>query len=762
MSKPPLTDKEKSDKRQRDALQYLTNGIRSEWSFKKFKTWTDIYKRLGYDDRYIASKFTSEQINKPLVWLDLRAFLEKLSIELEERLSKPTITILDQAKERKLEDFLQPKEQKTSLSDVLLQHKDQTIITKEETSNQVAESILESKDSEIELDLTSSNNYGYTPSLNVSPSLSLLWFQKKAIAELKKKIVDEKRSGVLLILDAGYGKTFIMYGLMRWLVDIDWFTGKTISHIKQIYITPSTILEQSDRVAKSKFNLHDGFDYELINIEVLRSKAGKFWIKEELRIIDGEEVVTFRWKPMINPPIIFLDESQKAKNSDAKVTKIISAYNDLPKNNTLVAFSATPFSTIAQAKYFAVATHRPLGPQYGFPEGTVLTNATWPTYAALMAAPAKPTDFNEAAIERLMDDLKDWIVEPKGIRPQFRPNNMVKTVDFRTEEERIFYITAWQRFLEEMAKIKKEIDEERYRFVILLKYAMAAEESKADLYVDEMIASAKRGKAPACAVKFKCTIIKMVQKLDKLGISRDKISLIWGGGQTQLTQKQKAKAKIKEQRDVMEAAGVDVDELMETMELDKVDDRILMNLPVHLRLGPQDLDQRQEEIDRYQRGDSTYAIYTFKAGGVGLSLPHSDELCSNWNVKKEGFNEWYKKNEIEKLVQSNKLLRGHARRKESGYAYEEDIPFITTKPRELFSSVTYSEMDMAQSLKRCARINSLSITDQTMFLWRNTIETDIYHILLHKTRSLDKVRKLGDNTNWLEVIAGTKKENEYL
>ena len=154
---------------------------------------------------------------------------------------------------------------------------------------------------------------------------------------------------------------------------------------------------------------------------------------------------------------------------------------------------------------------------------------------------------------------------------------MVKMVDFRSKEEKEFYVSAWTRFLTEMAKMKKEIDEERYRFVILLlKYAMAAEESKVELFVDEMIESAKRGKAPACAVKFKTTIIKMVQLLEKKGISRDNISLVWGGGQTQLTSKQKAKAKIKEQKDKMEEAGIDVDELMETMELDKVDDRVLL------------------------------------------------------------------------------------------------------------------------------------------------------------------------------------------
>lgn len=752
MSKPQLSDKEKSQHKQRSALRYLTNGIRSEWSLKRFHSWIDIFKRLGYDDRFIESSFTKEEINKPLIYPDLKVYLTKLETDLETRLSKPEISIIDQSKERKLNAFLE--EPKNNLTTTLLEHK----ATPETIVQRAIEEIYSEKET---TELTSSNNYGWVESPKQSPDLSLLWFQKKACAELHQKIVIEKKSGVLLILDAGYGKTFIIYSLMRRLIDEGWFEGKTISHIKCLYITPSTILEQSDRVAKSKFNLHAESDYELINIEVLRSKAGKFWIKEEVKIVEGEEVWTYKWKPLINPALIFLDESQKAKNADSTQTKIISAYNDIPKNNTLVSFSATPFSTVAQAKYFAVSTHRPLGPEYGFPSGTVLSNVTWPTYAAQIASPSKPTDFNEAAVGRLMDDLKDWIVEPKGIRPQFRPNNMVKMVDFRTKEEKDFYVTAWTRFLDEMAKLKKSIDEDRYRFVILLKYAMAAEESKVTLFVDEMIESWKRGKAPACAVKFKTTIIKMVQLFEKRGISRDKISLVWGGGQTQLTNKQKAKAKIKEQKDVMEAAGVNVDELMETMELDKIDDRVLIDLPAHLRLGPQDLETRQKEIDAYQRGDSDFCIYTFKAGGVGLSLPHSDELCDDWNrASGLGFTNWYKDNNISDLVKKGKLLPGHARRKDSGYAYEEDIPFVITKPRELFSSVTYSEMDMAQSLKRCARIVSLSTTDQTIFCWRGTIEMDIYSILVHKTKSLDRVRKLGDNTNWIEVIASGKEKYE--
>ena len=121
--------------------------------------------------------------------------------------------------------------------------------------------------------------------------------------------------------------------------------GKTISHIKQIYITPSTILEQSDRVARSKFNLHAESDYELINIEVLRSKAGQFWVKEISKIVEGEEVFEYKWKPMINPPIIYLDESQKAKkcHSQSNSNNLPSICRPSTKQHTCIIFCYTIF-----------------------------------------------------------------------------------------------------------------------------------------------------------------------------------------------------------------------------------------------------------------------------------------------------------------------------------------------------------------------------------------------------------------------------------
>ena len=393
--------------------------------------------------------------------------------------------------------------------------------------------------------------------------------------------------------------------------------------------------------------------------------------------------------------------------------------------------AATPFTRVSEAKCFAVSTHRPLD-HLGFPKGTFLTNDNWPSYANIIAgASSKPEDYNEAALERLMKDLEPWVVRIKGVVPQFKGINKVEAIPFPNEEKRRFYLEAYQRLQEELAKLEKEFDEGRYKFVILLKFAIAAEWCHSEDLAQRMFDAVKRGKAGVCACKFKGTIIEVVKQLIGLGVSRDDICLIWGGGQTQLTKKQKAKKKVKELSKQLEATGVSVEDILEMTDLDEVEDRELLSLPPEWRLGPQSIEERQKEIDRFQSGKAHYAIYTFKAGGVGLSLHHSDELTE------------FK-----------------CRRKESGYAVEEDIPNVPVRQRETFLSPCYSGIDMAQGLWRVPRITSLSDTIQTILLYRETIEMQIYAILQMKLKCINAVAR--SKENWMESIIYKEKVQEHL
>jgi hypothetical protein len=210
---------------------------------------------------------------------------------------------------------------------------------------------------------------------------------------------------------------------------------------------------------------------------------------------------------------------------------------------------------------------------------------------------------------------------------------------------------------------------------------------------------------------------------EKYGISRDNISLIWGGGAKVASEKQKKKANLKANAEVMAALksrGIDIEDLG----FDDVDDFIpSMKPPEHLRLGIQSKVERQKEIDKFQSGKSLYCLYTFKSGGVGLSLHHTDEMTK---VK--------------------------CRRKKNGWVYIEDIPSIPTRQRVTFLSPTYSAIELVQGLGRAPRLTSFSDTSQTIIFYAGTIEARVKQIVDMKLRCLSKVVQTKES--WSEVVAG--------
>lgn len=579
--------------------------------------------------------------------------------------------------------------------------------------------------------LDSKDNYG----LEASPheKAFLYWFQKKAAAELVSKVKSGKR-GLLLLSGTGTGKTFIIGAVDRRLIDSNYHEDKTWSHIPRLYITKTTVVEQASRVFKNFFGIAPNVDTEIINIEQLRSKSGQLWVQKKLRVVNGQEEEYWLWKKNIHPCVVYFDESQGGKNRGSTQSQIIYAYNDIPENTCLISVSATPFTRVSEAQAFAVSTHRPLD-HLGFPKGSILTNENWPEYARIIAAPAKPHEYNQSAIERLMEDLKEYIVRVRGVRPQFSAQNGVQIIPFESDKDRLYYDDAWKRFLREKAKIDaaKDAGDDTgtCQLVILLKFAMAAEYCHAGHFARRMYEAWKqRGKAPVAAVKFKQTLIQIVKILnEKYGINRDQISLIWGGGQTQQTDKQKAKEKVKLMKEKFEAMGIELEDMLLDMGLDEVEDRVMQDLPAHLHLGKQTLDDRQKEIDKFQSGKSDFALYTLKAGGVGLSLHHTDELT-----------------------------KFKCRRKESGYAVEEDIPKVPVRPRETFVVVTYNAIELVQGVGRVPRLTSLSPTIQNVYCFSGTVEVDMGRIYSQKLRCLSSVVKMHED--WQDVIFGGKNRQQ--
>jgi hypothetical protein len=375
----------------------------------------------------------------------------------------------------------------------------------------------------------------------------------------------------------------------------------------------------------------------------------------------------------------------------------------------------------------------------------ILTKSNWLVYAGRLCngiPDATPEDFSPKVMERFMEDFDDYIISIDNVRPQFHARNSVRMIDFECEKDRHDYKMALEHFEREKAKLqKKEFQTGQSQGMCILAqliiFQQAAERIKARSIAKAMHLAVKNGKAAVAAFKYKIPISKAVKILVReYGVKRDEISIIWGGGNTKVSKAKKKKLDVLDKLEnnqqlsaILAEAGIDLYDIglgtvsKPVQVVDDEEDKDLM-------LGAQSLEQRQIEIDRFQSGKSLYCFFTFKAGGVGLSLHHSDELTT------------FK-----------------CRRKESGYAFEEDIPLVPVRPREMYCAVTYNAVELVQGLGRCPRITSLSDTTQVLLFYIHTIEEHIAKIVSIKLRCLQKVVRTKES--WDDIILNDNHRSKY-
>lgn len=361
-----------------------------------------------------------------------------------------------------------------------------------------------------------------------------------------------------------------------------------------------------------------------------------------------------------------------------------------------------------------------------------LNSQNWPIFSSRIASPSPPDDYNEAAIERLVDYIHPWIVDVKNIRPQFKTINKIQMIDFETPADREYYQKAFERYLLEINKIKSQGDEGNPFLILVewLKFRQAAEYIRRRYLARKMYEAVQDGYAAGCACNFKATIAGIVVELHKtFKIPRANISLIWGGDSIYTAAPEDIYSD-EEIQDIL--ARVMRGEEIKVSILNKIKRQLqaqnagLGEIPPGLDLGPQNFVKRQEEIDRFQSGKSLYSIFNFKSGGIGLSLHHSDALTEQ-----------------------------KCRRKPNGYAYPEDIPNIPTRPRRSFLAPTYSAIELVQGLGRYPRIASLSDTIQTLVFYKGTIEAQVAAVTSNKLKCLSKVVR--QKEDWSDLIMNKDK-----
>lgn len=702
-----LTANQKLDKQARYKLQEVSNRLKSKFNFKEIKTFGDMLTQAGVSHN---GYFPSE-LSKLLTFNDLKEWLDDRRIELETSIwlrdNPPTIV------------YENSEIQKTTIQS-----------SSEETKNKELQT-LEENISEHEKD------YGFVRPAGIPDKTFFIWFQKKAIAECLNGILNKKHRGKVIIAPTGAGKTWIAGAILKELLNRKYHIGKTLSPWPYVYVTKAPAVENTKRKLKKFFNIDcDNEDVLVINIEQLRAEFGKRFVREECTIERGEEIYKWFWRNNIFPIVILGDEIQIVKNVGSKQSKIFQSYLDIDSPyTTLISMSATPLTKVCEGKVIAVSTRVPY--KFGIGETRPLTNDHWDSFAKDIASnwgksDTKPDERSPAAIDRFIEYIKDYVVWVKGIKYQFHANNKVQIINFETEQGRKFYDDAWQRFLEKKAKLEGSesmtASEARMNVLAALTVFRIAAESNPDRVrriAKEMYHAVQEGRAAVASVNFKITICLIVEILVKeYHVPREMISLIWGGA-PKPKKKQILKAKItnsKEIQDMLDSVGVTLKDL----DLDEIEAQEESQwLDPTLKLGPQSKKNRQEEIDKFQSGKSLYCLYTFRAGGVALDLHH----CDDYTVQK-------------------------VRHKPSGYAYEEDIPNIPTRPRINFVAPTYSPIELVQGLGRCARLTSLSHTEQIMMFFAGTIEEDVASIVSLGLRCLTKVVR--NREPWEDMIIGAK------
>lgn len=582
------------------------------------------------------------------------------------------------------------------------------------------------------------HDYGfdkYSEHIKDCKDLFLFWFQKIAAAKLLDGVIEKQHRGQLLLASAGYGKTFMFGAFLKVLRQIKFHkTIGSVSPWPYVVVTKATLVTKTKRDLERYFGLRCPRDVLVINVEQLRAEFGKLFLEKEFKVEDGVEDFKYQWREGLNPCFTIWDECQILKNTASQQSQIGQAFNEL-EGTFQVFSSATPFTRVCEAKCFAVATrHKQRVASFTLAE---IDNTNWNLYARNIAAPpgspvkTTPFDHSPAAIDRLMNDLDKYVNRVKGVKPQFRARNRIEILHFETEEGRKFYQDSVDRYKRKVARAMsdKTISAKSLniiKLVAFLQYRIGAETNpdRIRYLARNTHHLVQEGRAVIVGVNFKQTVVKLVKSLiEDYGYKRNDISLIWGGGTKKPTDKQKAKAAILEDEEVMRIFQ-ERNISMEDLKLDDVEALAeAEKFDPNYRLDTQTKDERQKEIDRFQTGKTLICIFTAKAGGVGLSLHHTDE---------------YTKEKV--------------RRKPSGYCYEEDIPNIPTRQRETLAAPSWSAIELVQLLGRGPRLTSLSDTHQRLNFFAGTEEERVAHIVSMKLRCLGRVVR--QRESWEDVILG--------
>lgn len=433
--------------------------------------------------------------------------------------------------------------------------------------------------------------------------------------------------------ETGSGKTFVAAALIHHAVQNKLWLDKDLSSLpfdlpyRILVLTPKTVVESYKRVLED-FGLgrHIGHTVMVTSYSQMTASFGGLFYKEVIDPWAEDDEPKIQINQAFAPFLLITDEAHRLNNYGTKQTKFAMALANMQQPPYILAMSATPWVTINHSRFVVVASRR----KYF---GMSVNEGNFNLFAKQLAdRPEKP---NIEASKRLRAQLADIIFSFPRVKWRSKAINQVLIVDFEKEAHRRAADAAYEVFLERKRKAGENTKFGRFEeFIALGQYRKAVEPFRVPAMVERALEDIKAGKAAVIGAAFRKTVADAVFRLTQNGLTRNDISVIWGGKR----EWNKRLLLTDEEREAMLQRAMagemldpfEVRQLRET--LDYQSERILADESAEEQaarlevqkalglLGTQSAAQRQVEIDRFQSGESKVCLFTLAAGGVGLSL----------------------------------------------------------------------------------------------------------------------------------------------
>lgn len=486
----------------------------------------------------------------------------------------------------------------------------------------------------------------------------------------------QTKPSALLIDPVGYGKTYTVCMALKKLHASGFFDARLWP---VVWVTKAAVVPQTQQIIKD-FGLETLVPL-VTNYDKLRSNFGKLFIKFKSVVSNGQEELVIKWSPKILPRVFVLDEPQAIRHQNSLQTKVFQSLIDLFDHPnfkdvaigpcSLIFSSATPFTRVSEAKTFCTSTKMPLVAGSGL---TVPLNSEhWGVLVSKVCRFTDPEAYCTAAMERLMDVLKDYIVRSNyhSVQKSFTKlgrklhKAIFKTLIVKPDSDTYSKYLQAQESLQDW--LREHDDDSSLRKVSRIQeFVRTVEVLRAPIMAKLIHDTVSQGRSAACAVNYKQTLINSVIELVlNYDVHPENISLIWGGANKDC---------------------INSDDLAEIYKV--------------LRLDKSSYKFRQSSIKDFQSDTTKYCFYTFKAGGVGISLHQATQ---------------------------------------------------SMRPRTLFLGPTYSAIDLAQGCGRVPRITSWSDTPVNMVMLAGTPEEHVAQVVNNKMKCLS--RATASRESWYSLLA---------